>query len=62
MSTDQLLFTAPDAWLGGFYEIGMDLGSASNETLARTFARIWSHHRSGVAISAVIRSLNSSHR
>jgi hypothetical protein len=39
------IFTAADAWLGGFYEVSLELERQNDQRLASTLAAIWSHPR-----------------
>lgn len=38
----QPLFTAPDTWLGGYYELAIELGHRSDERLGLALKSIWS--------------------
>lgn len=37
------LFTAPDAWTGGFYELAMELGPRDDARLVDALRAVWSH-------------------
>jgi hypothetical protein len=37
------LFTRPDAWTGGSYELALEYGRMSPDALARVVAHLWSH-------------------
>jgi hypothetical protein len=37
------LFTAPDAWAGGFYEIALEIGPRSDDRLRAALAALWAH-------------------
>jgi hypothetical protein len=36
-------FTLPNAWLGGYFELSIELGSRSDERLHRALNSLWSH-------------------
>ena len=37
------LFTAPDAWLGGFFELALDLGPPDDDRWSAALAALWAH-------------------
>ena len=37
------LFTFDDAWLGGFYEVALEIGPKSDERLSAALTALWSH-------------------
>ncbi len=37
------LFTANDAWIGGFYELALEVGPQSDDRLRAALATLWSH-------------------
>jgi hypothetical protein len=37
------LFTAPDAWLGGFFELAMEVGPRSDERLRTALSALWTY-------------------
>ena len=38
-----LVFTKPDAWTGGFYELALELGERSDSRLFAAISTIWKH-------------------
>jgi hypothetical protein len=40
---EERVFTADDAWAGGFYELAIEIGSRSDERLRAALAAIWQH-------------------
>lgn len=38
-----LLFTIPDAWSGGFFELALELGPRSDERLRNALCELWRH-------------------
>jgi hypothetical protein len=40
---DERLFTTDDAWLGGFYELAMEVGPRSDDQLRAAILALWAH-------------------